>query len=177
MSGFCQLLATTDPGRFSEWLPPEALEHIEAIRSGIVAGASPLDLRKAEGGLAEIEFAVRMRPLRHIECHPELKRGDVLGAIGILVRESLLAADDFGALSNACLLLRRLENRIRMMNGRSGGALPDSPEARQDLAKRLRIPGDLLERVDEHKTRAHAVYQSVLHGLLGPPPRLPSSAV
>ena len=52
---------------------------LAAIREKIVLNASPLDLKKDEGGLAEIEFTVRLLQLRYAAGHPELKRGDVIG--------------------------------------------------------------------------------------------------
>ena len=146
---------------FSLPLTQESLQRIEDIRAKIVRNASPLDLKKDEGGLAEIEFAVRLLQLRHAAELPALKRSDVLGALDVLAQNDAIAAEDFGGLIDAYLLFRRIENRIRMMHGRSGSALPESPEAQADLAQRLRIPGHLAQLVRDHKSRAHAAYENI----------------
>ena len=153
---------------FSVALTSEMLDEIEAIREKIVLNASPLDLKKDEGGLAEIEFTVRLLQLRYAAGHPELKRGDVIGAIDGLVLNNLLGPADFGALANAYLLFRKIENRVRMMHGRSGSALPEEPKARADLAKRLHIDGDLAKVVHHHKIRIHALYKKVRHAAVRP---------
>ncbi len=150
---------------FSLPLTPDVLDHIDDIRRRINETGSRLELKKDEGGLIEIEFAVRLLQLRHAAQVPELKRGDVLGAIDVLATQGLLSSDDFSHLAMGYLLFRRIENRIRMMHGRSGSSLPDSDVEASDLARRLRVQGDLLATVTEHKRRAHATFEAVLDAL------------
>ncbi|MDQ1257936.1 MAG: hypothetical protein QG656_2544, partial [Candidatus Hydrogenedentes bacterium] len=142
-------------------LTADPMEEVERIRRMIDENVSPLDLKKDVGGIAEIEFTVRLLQLRYAAQYPELKRGDVLGAIDVLAKNTLVDADTFGALTGAYLLFRKIENRIRMMHGRSGSALPESNEAQTDLARRLRIEGNLDEVVREHKEQAHAIYERI----------------
>jgi glutamate-ammonia-ligase adenylyltransferase len=142
-------------------LTADTMEEVERIRRKIVENVSPLDLKKDVGGIAEIEFTVRLLQLRYAAQYPELKRGDVLGAIDVLAKNALVDAETFGALAGAYLLFRKIENRIRMMHGRSGSALPESKEAQSDLARRLRIEGALTDVAHEHKERAHAIYERI----------------
>lgn len=151
---------------FARALDSDELANVEDIRQKLVAQAGPLDLKKQEGGIAEIEFAVRLLQLRHVAAHPELERGDVLGALEILVGKELLSREDYENLVGAYELFRRIENRIRMMTGRSGSALPASPQERANLAKRLGISGDLGEVVQQAKTLVHEAYARIL-GELG----------
>jgi len=147
---------------FARPMKPDEAVHTEALQRKLAQNASPLDLKKGEGGLAEIEFAVRMRQLQYAADVPELVRGDVLGAIDVLVLNTLLDAEAFGALTLTYLLFRRIENRIRMMDGRPNSVVPESAIERADLAKRIGIEGDLAELVVEHKVRAHAVCRKIL---------------
>jgi len=62
--------------------------------------------------------------------------------------------------------LRRILNRIRMMHGRQGSALPDDAEIRAELATRLGLDGDLMEYVDALRNRAHAAYQQAYNQAL-----------
>ncbi|MBN2309621.1 MAG: hypothetical protein JXR94_11650, partial [Candidatus Hydrogenedentes bacterium] len=147
---------------FGRPLTPEDIANIEAIRAKIVASASPLDLKKGEGGIAEIEFAVRMLQARCASGSPELKRSDLSGALDILARIRALDPESARTLLDAYLFLRRIENRIRMKHGRHGSCLPESAEEQADLAARLAIPGDLAGLVRDHQARVHAVYLRTL---------------
>jgi glutamate-ammonia-ligase adenylyltransferase len=147
-------------------LAPENIDHIEDMRCRLAKSASPCDLKRSEGGLAELEFAVRLLQLRHAPQWPELKRGDVLGALDLLVGRDALSGWDHDALQKAYLLFRRVENRIRMRTGRSSSEIPDDEAARADLGRRLGIEGDLLAVIDGHRAAVHAIYQNTLREIL-----------
>ena len=152
---------------FSLPLTTDTRDQLEATREKIVAAASPFDLKKAEGGRNEIEFAVRLLQLKLAPEHPDLMRGDAIGALDIMTQRGLIDADVFGGLVSAFLLFRKLENRLRMMHGRSGSELPDDEAQRQDLARRLAIHGDLWQQVVEHRAVAHRVYLDVVRRTFG----------
>jgi glutamate-ammonia-ligase adenylyltransferase len=152
---------------FSLPLTRETRDQLEATRAKIVAAASPFDLKRAEGGRNEIEFAVRLLQLKHAAEHPGMMRGDAIGALDIMTHRGLIDAGLFGALVNAFLLFRQIENRLRMMHGRSGSELPKDEAQRQDLARRLGIGGDLLEEVQRHRRDAHAAYLEVVRRTFG----------
>jgi glutamate-ammonia-ligase adenylyltransferase len=138
-------------------LTPETLAEIGEIRRKIARGASPNDLKKAEGGLTDIEFMVRLMQLRNAAQWPELRRGDVIGALDVLGSHQLLPEAHYRGLHDAYLLFRRVENRIRMMHGRSESALPDTKEELEDLSRRLEIP-DIAERVHQARQAVCAAY-------------------
>ncbi|HOZ47987.1 MAG TPA: bifunctional [glutamate--ammonia ligase]-adenylyl-L-tyrosine phosphorylase/[glutamate--ammonia-ligase] adenylyltransferase [Candidatus Hydrogenedentes bacterium] len=148
-------------------LTRETIEAVEGIRKRIVAGAAALDLKKGEGGIAEIEFAVRLLQLYYGARFGDLRRGDVVGAFDALARNGIVSSEDFDDLTSAYFLLRKVENRVRMMHGRSGSALPATPEAWEDLARRLRFSSNLAEVVVARQARAHAAYGRVLKTVLG----------
>ncbi|MBX7255542.1 MAG: bifunctional [glutamate--ammonia ligase]-adenylyl-L-tyrosine phosphorylase/[glutamate--ammonia-ligase] adenylyltransferase [Candidatus Hydrogenedentes bacterium] len=145
-------------------LTPETLEHIEEIRAKLVASNTSLNVKKGEGGIAELEFAVRLLQIRNAAKHPELKRGDVLGAIEGLQAIGALSAGDAEMLREAYLLFRRIENRLRINLGRSVSTLPEDPGAQADLARRLGLADNLAELLDTHKARVHAVYARAVSG-------------
>lgn len=148
---------------FSLELTPETVAHIDAIRKKASAGASPLDLKKGEGGLFQLEIAIRLLQIRHAAETPALKRGDVIGAIDVLAQTGLLTPEDFGIVSEAYLMFRKIENRLRMMHGRSGSLLPENAEEQNDLARRLNLSGDLSEFVAHHKSRVIRFYEKVIN--------------
>ncbi len=148
-------------------LTPEALARIEDIRARLAQGASPLDLKKDTGGLVAIEFAVRLLQLRHAGRFPGLKRADVLGALDALESHALVDAGMLRVLRDAYLLFRRIENRIRMMHGRSSSALPESPEIQAELVQRLGIDADLATLVQTCKAKVEEAYLLVRGEMAG----------
>ncbi|HOV76220.1 MAG TPA: bifunctional [glutamate--ammonia ligase]-adenylyl-L-tyrosine phosphorylase/[glutamate--ammonia-ligase] adenylyltransferase [Candidatus Hydrogenedentes bacterium] len=147
---------------FGMVLDAGTLEQIEGIRQKICQNASPLDLKKAEGGLAETEFAVRLLQIQQVARIPEIKRGDVLGALEGLFRFRAITGGEYETLHEAYLLYRRIENRIRLMHGRSDSQLPATPEAQSELAQRLEIDTDLALLVQDHRVRVHQLYLRLL---------------
>ena len=147
---------------FTLELTPENIANIEDIRRKIVAASNPLDLKKHEGGIAELEFAIRLLQLRHAAEHPDLKRGDVLGALSLLQKLKVLSPDETRMLHDTYLLFRRIENRLRIMHGRSTSTLPEDPTALARLAHRLGIDEDLVSLVQARKQKVHHFYERVL---------------
>jgi glutamine synthetase adenylyltransferase len=77
----------------------------------------------------------------------------------------VLTRADAESLGAAYLLLRRVENRVRMNRGTSGSRVPNDPSARDDLAARLGLEGSLREMVDEAMSGVRSVYRVVLDKL------------
>ena len=69
--------------------------------------------------------------------------------------------------AGAYLLFRRIENRIRMMHGRSDNRLPDDPDLRGELTRRLGLEDDLDAWVQASKTRVHEVYTRIWNEAMG----------
>lgn len=143
-------------------LTQETLAHIEEMRAKLAASSAHLNIKKGEGGLAELEFAVRLLQIRHAARHPELKRGDVLGAIEGLESIAALSTGDAKMLREAYLLFRKIENRLRINLGRSVSTLPEDPGAQADLARRLGLEGDLTELIGACTVNVHALYKQTL---------------
>jgi len=143
------------------------LDRIEDIRRRVAEQAGPLDLKKQQGGVAEIEFTVRLLQMRYGKQIPAVKRGDFQGAVEALQRGGALTSRQKDVLMDAYTFFRRIENRIRMMHGTPGSSLPESQESRRDLANRLGIEADLLEQVQAHRDKVHALYQDILGRLTG----------
>ncbi|MCH7960574.1 MAG: hypothetical protein IID08_10595, partial [Candidatus Hydrogenedentes bacterium] len=153
---------------FSCPLGSEDLHRIEEVRKRLAAQSSPLDLKRREGGIAEIEFAIRLLQLAHAADHPELKRGDALGALDVLGSAGLMSENEHTTLREAYLFLRRVENRIRMMKGRAESTLPSDANALRELGELLGITGDLRAQVETHASAVHRVYEAVSQRLSNP---------
>jgi glutamate-ammonia-ligase adenylyltransferase len=146
---------------FSMPLNLETLERIEELRAKAASVAVPLDLKRHEGSLAEVEFATRILQLQHVLSHPRLKWGGVFKALAHLKEQGLADASDCDVLAEAYGFYRRIINRVRMMNGSSTSKLPEDDEVRSQLAARLNMDGDMMQAVQEMRTAVHAVYERI----------------
>lgn len=145
---------------------PADLDQVDDIRRRLNQEATPLNLKKAEGGLAELEFAVRLFQWRHAPELPELERSDVMGAVDVLDAGGRISDVDAQILRAAYSLFRRIENRVRVKHGRSETAhLPEDPDERADLAARLGLRGDLLDLVRDKRAQVHRIYLEALDAL------------
>ena len=144
---------------FERPLTLEELDNVEEVRGKIAAQTSPHDLKKGEGGIAELEFTLRLQQLAHGYRHPEVRRADALGALDALSDVGAFDTEDVAKLREAYLFFRRVENRVRMMHGRPGSRLPENADEQADLAKRLNIREDLIERTESLKAEVHQIYE------------------
>ncbi|HQL94623.1 MAG TPA: hypothetical protein PL005_08085, partial [Candidatus Hydrogenedentes bacterium] len=139
----------------------DALEQMDSLRAKAAAAASPLDLKRHEGGLSDVEFTTRLLQLRHAAACPEVRCWGVFRALGVMKEAGWEDAETCDALADAYNFLRRVMNRVRMMRGDAASALPEDPEARASLARRLGLSGELLDPVSEHRKRVAELYRIV----------------
>jgi [glutamine synthetase] adenylyltransferase / [glutamine synthetase]-adenylyl-L-tyrosine phosphorylase len=151
---------------FSVPLNRDTLENIESLRRKMAEQADPLDIKKQEGGISEIEYTVRLWQLEHVAALPQLKRGDVFGALDILDAHGLTDESESGILREAWAELRRILNRIRMMHGNQQSRLPEAPAQRAVLASRLGIEAELSEYTAAFREKVHRVYEETAARLL-----------
>lgn len=145
---------------FSLPINSETLRHIETLRAKLAEQGGAMDLKRSVGGIGEIEFTARLWQLEHVHELPELKRGDVFGALDILMENDLGDREQCQALYEAYGDLRCILNRIRMMRGGHATDIPDAPDVRTELAARLGIETDLLDFVNAHREKVHAIYET-----------------
>ena len=150
---------------FSVPLDAATFEHNETLRRKMHERASERDLKKSPGGIADVEYLTRYLQLQHVAECPELRRGDVFGALDILAENALIEDGVFQTLREAYRDLRRILNRVRMMRGDATNTLPETPGECADLAARLGIAEDLPAYVAARRRRVYALYESTLEAL------------
>ncbi len=111
--------------------PDTLRREVRAMRRRLESSRGPADLKRAPGGLADIEFLVQYLQIRHADvvgiCQPNIWEAiDALASAGLLAPE---AAHDLAA---AYELIRTVENRLRIQRNR---AVLDWPTHPADLAR------------------------------------------
>jgi glutamate-ammonia-ligase adenylyltransferase len=87
--------------------------------------------------VADIEFIVQYLQLLHAARLPELLRANLWDALEALRRRGIIDGATHAELRDAYDLLRAVEGRLRLIQNRNVGELPQSPVELERLARRL----------------------------------------
>ncbi len=126
-----------------------------------------VQIKNAVGGIVEIEFLVQLLQLRHGPDAPELRTTNALEALDLLGEGGFISRKNHDDMTAALVLLRRIENRLRLMHDRSLDELPSDPDALDKLALRLNVTGSaqqspgqtLVATIETYIHRAHRVFE------------------
>lgn len=151
---------TVDPLVYERPLPDSAAQEIDRLRTRMEKEIDPetaeqLNLKTGHGGLVDVEFAVQYLQLRHGAAHPSVRTSNTLDAVEALVRAGVLSEEDALTLREGYLFHRRVENRLRLVHGRSLSNFPTHGRALAQLARRLGYLGTDAELEFLHAYRAY----------------------
>ncbi len=102
--------------------------------------ASADDVKLGPGGIREIEFFANALQLLHGGKRSSLRERHTVRALRKLEAEGLISLSDADSLEEAYLFLRRVENRLQMVEERQTHLLPGSKRERSRLAHSLGYP-------------------------------------
>jgi [glutamine synthetase] adenylyltransferase / [glutamine synthetase]-adenylyl-L-tyrosine phosphorylase len=94
-------------------------------------------LKRGPGGIVDIEFLVQLLQLKYGREYPEMLRSNVWEALEALKSVGLIPDSDATTLSDAYSFLRLVEARLRVVTDRPLTEVPDRPEDKAKLARRL----------------------------------------
>lgn len=127
------------------------------------------NIKVGEGGIRDIEFFVQMLQLVNGGRHELLRTTNTLQSLQGLVDVGLLDADEAAAIRHSYLFLRRLENRLQMIDERQTHDLPDDKSQRHMLARSLGFDdtgGNALAEFEdsliEHQALARSCFDRIL---------------
>ena len=153
-----QFRALADEIIWEEGLDHAALRSIRQLKARAESAAPPGDLKRARGGIRDIEFTVQLLQLVHGRFDPELRVGSTLEALAVLGRHGYIDTGDEERLADAYRFLRATEHRIQIWDLRQTHRLPEDPEGRERLARSL---GFTRNAVTEFETRLAEVRSEV----------------
>ncbi|MEO5354961.1 MAG: hypothetical protein H7835_17345 [Magnetococcus sp. XQGC-1] len=131
------------------------------------------DIKQNRGGIVDIEFLVQFLMLAFAAQHPDIVRRNTANALRGCQQAGLLSAEEYAVLEEAYGFLRLLENRLRLLHGKSENRVSPNPAVREQLRRLCDLPEgtDIVQRLDGH---FQAVYAIVREYLEGSRPLLPS---
>jgi glutamate-ammonia-ligase adenylyltransferase len=108
-----------------------------AMRRKLEASRPRHHLKRGFGGVADIEFIVQYLQLVHAAAQPALLRPNLWDALDALGRHGIIDAQTHSELRDAYNFLRAVEGRLRLIQNRSVGELPQGAVELERLARRL----------------------------------------
>lgn len=106
------------------------------MRARLEGAATALDLKRGPGGLLDIEFATAYLRLLSRGEPREIRDPGVVPALHAAARAGLVSREAYADLLTGYQFLRKVEMRLRIVEGRAVSVLPEGPALRT-LARRL----------------------------------------
>lgn len=100
-------------------------------------GSDPENLKQGPGGIRDAEWVVQQLQMMLGPSHPRARAGDTLRALAVLEYLDALSPDEARRLREGYLWLRVAEHRLQLLNEQAVRVLPNKPEERAALARRL----------------------------------------
>jgi glutamate-ammonia-ligase adenylyltransferase len=117
-------------------------------------------LKLGRGSLSDVEFCVQLLQLRH-----QIPSPGTMAALSLLVDAGALAADDAQVLSASYRFCERTRNRLYLIRGAPGDALPRAGDELSRLARSLdTAPVELREHYRRVTRRARTVVERLFYG-------------
>ncbi|MBF8270585.1 MAG: Bifunctional glutamine synthetase adenylyltransferase/adenylyl-removing enzyme [Gammaproteobacteria bacterium] len=100
------------------------------------------NVKVGEGGIRDIEFFIQMLQLANGARQKQLQTNSTLSALSILRETGLISVTEEQEVLTSYIFLRRLENRLQIVDERQVHDLPDERDKRLVLARSLAVNGD-----------------------------------
>ena len=133
-----------------------------------------LDIKQSRGGIVDIEFLSQFLILAFANQFPEIIQINTAKVLRVCHQVGLLEKQAYTTLESAYEFMRLVENRLRLLHGRSENRIGPSPVVREQLRRLCDLPEnrDIVSVLHDH---FQAVFPIVQHYLEGNAPSLPEN--
>ena len=146
---------------------PDAVRELRRLKQRAEEEAAPEDVKRAPGGIRDVEFTVQLLQLIHGRADPRLRLTGTLAAIDALIEGDYVGADDAAALADSYRFLRTVEHRLQLQQMAQTHRLPND---RQDLALNMgyRPANESAEEqfnrdLNEHRRRVRSLHEALYY--------------
>lgn len=130
------------------------------------------NVKLGEGGIRDIEFFVQMLQIVNAHSHDKLKVTNTMLVLEYLVTMGILTREEGKEISDSYLFLRKLENRLQMVDEQQTHQLPDDPVQRIKIASSMGFGNSrdnktlelFNEQLSRHKITARSCFEKILPG-------------
>jgi len=143
----------------ADWQVQEILE----MRKRIEGICSPNDIKRASGGIRDVEFTAQLLQLVFGHSSVELQQKETLPTLQALCSQGLIPCEAEQEMREGLLLLRLVEHHLQMEGDQQTHELPDSPMKQDLLAAACgdECWFDLKARIDETRIRLRYWHRSL----------------
>ena len=128
------------------------------------------NVKLGEGGIRDMEFFIQMLQTVNARTRPELKTTNTLDALQELVQGGFVSSEDGHTIHDSYLFLRRLENRLQMMDEQQTHQLPDQYKQRMKIASSMGFGSsreactmeEFNRTLDQHRKIALSCFERIL---------------
>ncbi len=122
------------------------------------------NVKLGPGGIREIEFIGQTLQLIRGGREPELRERSLIKVLTLVAEKNYLHKDEVEQLIQAYWFLRKLENRLQMLNDRQTHTLPDDDLSQQRICFAMQMQSweKLLEQLSCHQHAVDAVFQNLI---------------
>ncbi len=128
---FNEFMEIVRPFVFRKYLDFSAIEEIRALKTMIdeeEKKSRGINVKTGRGGIREIEFVVQALQLAFGGKEPWIREGNTLIALHRIYTKGLLGAAEYNVLAKAYLFLRKLENRLQLVNCAQTHVIPEKKD-------------------------------------------------
>lgn len=119
------------------------------------------NIKVGEGGIRDIEFFAQILQIVNAAERVELQKTNTVEVLSGLASSGILAPEEENELVSSYLFLRKLENRMQMIDERQTHELPDLRKDRLKIARSLRISGATNDEILDNFENLLFVNQSI----------------
>ena len=148
-------------------LGPEDIRELRRLKRRAEEEADPDDIKRAPGGIRDIEFTVQLLQLIHGRADPRLRTTGTLAAIDALIEGDYVRSEDAHALTDSYRFLRTLEHRLQLWQMAQIHRLPEN---RTELALNMGYRPAELSPVEqfnrdlhEHQRRVRELHEALYY--------------
>lgn len=158
-----EFLQRTTPFVYRKSLDTQSLSDIKSMKQKIDAEQGKamrrtFNVKLGHGGIREVEFFVSVFQLIYGGKIAALRQHNTLEALHQLVQSKLLPKVVAEGLEGAYIFLRRIENRLQILDDQQTHHLPEKSEELKQLARRMGF-SETEPFLDELKQRSEVVHQ------------------
>ena len=159
-----QLLTQMQPFIFMRSLSTTDLERFIVIKEEMAkvrACEGQWHVKLGQGGIRDIEFFMQILQLVNAGKHAELRHTNTLAILRELQQLGFIRQQEKEEINSAYLFLRRLENRLQMVDEQQTHTLPDDAPSRLIIARSLKIGGHSDDEVLAHFEHQLATHRAI----------------
>jgi glutamate-ammonia-ligase adenylyltransferase len=167
------LLGRLEPFIYLRTLGSDDLERFIRIKNDMAGQRrrnGSWNVKLGEGGIRDIEFFIQMLQIVNAHTHVILKSTNTLRVLEQLINLGFISKEEGREINNSYLFLRRLENRLQMVDELQTHQLPDEIQQRKKIARSLGFGNgsdeQALEQFDmqleKHRQVAKSCFERIL---------------